>query len=192
MLYLNQLEYPHIPYNHNIANGGVPEERRCVSTSGCGLCSVCMVIDQLTTESLSIGDCVALSESSGANLGVGTDMRILGPVVAEKYNLEYKESRSKEEASEWLRNGGKIIALVRGDTDGKIGAFSHLAHYITLISVNGDEVCILDPSFKEGKYDEPGREGVARVSYPFLYSRFDTVMEHGAVNWPPFYMFKRK
>lgn len=192
MLYLNQLEYRHLTYNHNVANGGVPEERRCVATSGCGLCSCCMVVDQLTTESLSIEDCVALSENSGANLGIGTDMRVLGPVVAEKFNLDYAESDDRDEAKKWLECGGKVIALVRGDIDGKVGPFSHVGHYITLISIAGDEVCILDPSFKEGKYDEPGREGVARIEFPFIYSKLDTVYENGPSSWSKFYMFKRK
>ena len=30
MKFINQNDYPHVKYNHNVANGGVPEERRCV------------------------------------------------------------------------------------------------------------------------------------------------------------------
>ncbi len=192
MLYMNQLEYRHIPYNHNVANGGVPEERRCVATSGCGLCSCCMIVDQLTMESLGIEECVTLSENGGANLGIGTDMRVLGPIIAKTYNLDYAESSDKDEASRWLRKGGKIIALVKGDSDGNIGPFSRVAHFITLISVDGDEVCFLDPSYKEGKYERPGREGIVRDAFPFLYTKLDTVFENGANTRPIFYMFNHK
>ena len=45
MLYVNQLEYRDIPYQHNMAHGGAPEDRRNVATSGCGLCSACMIVD---------------------------------------------------------------------------------------------------------------------------------------------------
>ena len=58
MLYVNQLEYPHIKYDHNMAHGGPPEGRNSVKTSGCGLCCACMVIDQLTDKTLSVEDCV--------------------------------------------------------------------------------------------------------------------------------------
>lgn len=48
MLYLNQLDHRGVPYRHNVKNGGVPPERQNVATSGCGLCSMCMIVDQLT------------------------------------------------------------------------------------------------------------------------------------------------
>ena len=89
MLYLNQLDYRGVPYRHNIKNGGVPPERQNVATSGCGLCSVCMIVDQLTVYSLSVPDCAALAEASGANWRVGCDMTILGPAAARRFDLEY-------------------------------------------------------------------------------------------------------
>ena len=45
MRYLNQLDYRHVPFYHNASGGGVPEDRRNVATSGCGLCSMCMTVD---------------------------------------------------------------------------------------------------------------------------------------------------
>ena len=52
MLYLNQLDYSHIPYYHNAKNGGPPEGRNNVGTSGCGLCCACMMIEHLTPNHL--------------------------------------------------------------------------------------------------------------------------------------------
>ena len=84
MLYLNQLDHRHVPFYHNASGGGVPEDRRNVATSGCGLCSMCMTVDRLTCRELELTDCVKLAEESGANWFFGVDMSILGPVVAEQ------------------------------------------------------------------------------------------------------------
>ena len=48
MLYINQNDYAHVPYQHDMANGGAPVERRNVGSSGCGLCCSCMVVEHLT------------------------------------------------------------------------------------------------------------------------------------------------
>ena len=63
-----------------------------------------------------------------------------------------------------LQTGGAAVILVRGDRDGHIGLFSHSGHYITAIGLDEEgKVIILDPSLKDGKYDEPGREGKVTI-----------------------------
>ncbi|MBQ2754880.1 MAG: hypothetical protein IJF30_05395, partial [Clostridia bacterium] len=71
-----------------------------------------MMVEHLTTESLALEECVKLSELNGANLKVGTSMRVLGKVVAEKYNLDFSTTNDKEEVLNHLRNGGEVIACV--------------------------------------------------------------------------------
>ena len=192
MLYLNQLKYRHIPYNHNVKNGGVPEERRCVATSGCGICSLCMIVEHLTTDTLTIEECVKLSESSGANHGLGTDLEILAPIVAKKYNLDYCSTSDKDKLVNHLMAGGEAVEILIGDRDGKIGLFSNRRHYITLISIDGNEVCILDPSYKLGKYDIADRKDRVKITEPFIYCAVDELMDEGDKNVPIFYLFKRK
>ena len=52
------------------------------------------------------------------------------------------------------------IVNVGGDHDDHIGLFSHGGHYIAAISVEPDgRIAILDPSYKEDKFDEDGRMG---------------------------------
>ena len=97
MLYLNQLDYRHIHYEHNIANGGVPQERRNVATSGCGVCSACMMVDQLTSTHLSIEECIRLVYQVGASRFVGTRMAILGPALADKFHLGFKATKDMSE-----------------------------------------------------------------------------------------------
>ena len=94
MVYLNQKGYPHIHYMHGTSTGGVPKKYRNVGTSGCGLCSACMMVDRLTAKKLPLEEAVRLSEENGCNTLPGTRMRYLGPILAEKYNLTFAKSKS--------------------------------------------------------------------------------------------------
>jgi len=192
MLYLNQLEYHHIPYNHNMDNGGVPEERRSVATSGCGLCSLCMIVDHLTVFYLDIEECVKLAEEHGANRKMGTDLRVLSPIVAEHFELDYFATNDRDELIEHLNNGGQAVANVGGDREGYAGLFSNGGHYVVVVSIDGDEVCILDPSYEPGKFDEESRAGKVREDAPFLYCSIDDLMKDTDNRDPGFYLFKRR
>lgn len=194
MLYLCQLDYPHVPYNHNVDNGGVPEERRCVKTSGCGLCCMSMVVDHLTTKSLPLEDCVKLSESCGANKKIGTNMNVLGPAAAELYGLEMERTDSLEEVNATLRRGGRVIVNVGGDREGYIGLFSYSGHFILLVSVDDDgNYCVLDPAFSEGRYDIEGRKGrIIRQDGYFVYCKPEEILNDTANRKKAFYMFTRK
>ena len=93
MKYVNQLEYPHIPYPTRVkeeqyAPNGL---NTTVKSSACGLCCACMAIDCITDTTLDIEECVRISCECVANHARGTDMNILGPVLAEKFNTtDYK------------------------------------------------------------------------------------------------------
>lgn len=191
MLYINQLDYPDIPYYHNADNGGPPPGRTSVKTSGCGLCCACMVIEHLTMHKLELTECVKLSEENGANRNIGTSMKVLGKLISEKFDLDFSMTSSKEELISHLQNGGEAIANV-AEVEGKTGLFTHRGHYITLISTDGENVCILDPSYKEGKFDEEGRAGRVKVCAPFIYCPVDTLLEETQHRDPGFYLFKRK
>ena len=90
MRYINQLAYRHIPYRTNVCNPEYTDEmrQRNVALSGCGPCSVCMMIDLLTDRSLDVAECIKISEECVANHHVGTDMSVLGPVISEKFDLD--------------------------------------------------------------------------------------------------------
>ena len=89
MYYINQLDYPHIRYEHDLDNGGAPEEKCTAAAAACGPCCLCMVVENMTFGHLELTDCLKLSADLGANRQRGTDLKILGPVVAEKYGLTY-------------------------------------------------------------------------------------------------------
>ena len=190
MKYLNQLEYPNIIYNHNMAHGGPPEGRNNVATSGCGLCCACMAVDILTDKSLGIEECVRISEESRANLEIGTSMSVLGPAVAEKFGLDFRTTESLDEAIENLRRGGQVISLV-GHPEGGVGLFTMRSHFILLTATDGKEFCILDPSYKPDKYDIPERAGkVNSENAPYLYC--DVNILHSEAIPKRYHLFSRK
>lgn len=191
MLYMNQLDYRHVPYMHNADNGCVPPERMNVASSGCGLCSLCMIVDHLTTNKLELEEAVRLSETNGANRKPGTSMTILGPIVAEKFGLEMTKSRDPDEMIAHLQQGGEIIVNVR--TNGRpLALFTTGGHYMVIISTDGKEVCILDPSYTDDKFEIEGRKGKVRVAAPFIYCPIETLMGEIRDSGPAFFMFKRK
>ena len=192
MLYLNQKDYRNVPYYHNVANGGVPEERRWIATSGCGICSACMIVEHLTTKPLPLEECIKLSERSGANREIGTRMRLLGPLVAEIYDLDFEMTNDIDKLIAHLQAGGEAAVNVGGDHDDHVGLFSHKGHYIVAVSTDGKEVCILDPSYTVGKYEEEGRKGKVRVNYPFAYCSVADLAADVQNREIPFYLFKRK
>lgn len=192
MLYLNQNDYRNVPYYHNVANGGVPEERRWIATSGCGICSTCMIVEHLTTKPLPLEECIKLSERSGANREIGTRMRLLGPLVAEIYDLDFEMTNDIDKLIAHLQAGGEAAVNVGGDHDDHVGLFSHKGHYIVAVSTDGKEVCILDPSYTVGKYEEEGRKGKVRVNYPFAYCSVADLAADVQNREIPFYLFKRK
>lgn len=195
MKYINQLQHRHIPYHTHMKDPDVsPTDRiRSVAQSGCGPCCVCMVVEALTNHSLNIEDCIAISEACEANYGRGTDMNVLAPVIAEKYKLEYTKTSDLEEAIVHLQKGGQIIAHV-GVPEGKdIGLFTQGGHYIALISTDGKEFCILDPSYKEGKFDIPERAGrVDATNAPYLYCDVNTVHAETKPDRIKYHLFARK
>ena len=170
MKYINQLEHRDIPYEHNLDHGGVPEEKRNVAAAGCGPSCLCMMVDALTLSTYELTDCLKLSNEVGANREIGTSLKILGPVVAERFNLNYGETSDLNELKAHLAKGGLAIANSGGDREGYTGVFTHGGHYILVVSADDNEACILDPSYKEGKYEEPGRDGKARAVKLWLLS----------------------
>ena len=192
MLYVNQLDYPHLKYNHNIAHGEPPEGRDSVKTSGCGLCCASMVVDQLTDKTLPIEECVQLAEENGASQGIGTSMNVLGKVLADRYALDFSYTNDMEAAVAHLQKGGRVIALVGGDRDGYVGLFAKCGHYILLLSYDGEEFCILDPAFSNAKYTEEGRVGRVKVTPPFIYSSKEEIQLATEAKNPRYYLFSRK
>lgn len=191
MLYLNQRDYAHIPYLHDTDNGGAPPERRNIGTSGCGLCCLCMTVEHLTGSILELTECVRLSEENGANFCPGCAMRILGPIVAERYGLSFRRTGDVEEMTAHLRAGGEVIVHVQKREDGSPGIFTARAHYMLLTAVNGSEVTVYDPNYAKNKFRAQEEAGLIRVEEPIFYCDLATLAGE-ARQEQPYYLFARK
>ncbi len=191
MLYINQLDYPDMVYHHNVANGGAGEYDN-VKAGGCGPCSLCMIVENMTFGHLELADCIALSEEVKANLDMGTDLKVLGPVVAERYGMSYAQTSDAEELRAHLAKGGMAVANSGGDREGWTGLLTHGGHYVVVVSYADGEYCILDPSYTETKFHEEGREGKVREAYPFIYVKEADLVKDCENRDPSFYLFARQ
>ena len=192
MLYLNQLDYPAMHYNHNMDAGGAPEEHSNVAKAGCGLCCLCMMVENLTTQTLPLETCLALSEELGANRKPGTDLKILGKAIAARCGLTFATTDDVEALILHLQKGGMAVANSGGDRDGYTGVFTHGGHYIAVLSYDGQDFCILDPSYKERKFEEEGRSGKVNTTHvPYLYCNAEVLKTDCANRSPAYYLFGR-
>ena len=193
MRHINQRKYSYIPYPQYMDYPDDPYGKKgTVRSGGCGLCSACMVVDQLTTQILSVRECTELSMAIGANHCDGTDMHILGPAIAEKFNLEFSKTNDLDEVLYALHNGGKVIALVTHNQERNKGIFTQFGHYITLISADAEEICVLDPSWNSKKYTKWVKEGLVREEGTMVYVTPQVLDDEGTRKETRFFIFYRK
>ena len=195
MKYVSQLEYAHIPYPTRVkdpafAPNGKPTTGR---SSGCGLCSACMAIDILTDTTLDFEESVRMSIECGANHKTGTDMNIFAPVLAKRFGLDYSKTDDKNELIAHLQSGGVAIMHAGIPVGKEISLFaSFTGHYILLVSTDGKDICILDPSYSPEKYNHPARIGRINVANaPYLYCDVDTVDSETKPERVKYHLFKR-
>ena len=168
MRYLNQLQYPDMPYITRTDPDNPRHEhgkKTTIKSSGCGLCSAIMVADRLLTDyEFELEDAVALSYSVGANHAAGTSYKLFAPAFAERMGLRMEASNQIEDLLRCLRTGGAAVVLVSGDREGHVGLFTHGGHYMAVINEEPDgRLAILDPSYRPDKYDEPERVGKVEI-----------------------------
>ena len=198
MKYINQLEYADISY---ITKTDMEEEadreagkRTTVRSSGCGLCSSLMVADRLLVDTdFSLYDAIQLSYDVKANYQRGTSYKRYAPAFAEKLGLRLEMTNDPERFRYCLRTGGAAVLHIDGDYEGHIGVFSHGGHYVAAVSEEPDgRIVILDPSYKEGKYEEEGRKGKVEVKNQYLcICDMNVLVEDTANSDPGMYLFWR-
>lgn len=192
MKYVNQLEHRYLRYSSNTSH---PEKDHMThgtfARSGCGLASLIMVADWLLPNcQFDLRDAVQLSYDTNANRNAGTDMRYIAPVFAYKFGLELEFSDSIEDVIRCVQTGGAVVALSRGDREGYTGVFTHGGHYMAVIGMDRQgRLMILDPSWKEGKFDEAGREGKVEVKDKLCYCAPE-VLDEDCKHRPDFYLDK--
>lgn len=187
MKFINQNDYPHISYPTNAQEPASKQYLEgSIKSSGCGLCCLCMAVDQLTMQQLELEEIRDISIEQRANLKVGTDMKILGPYVAARFGLEYQTSDDDTEMIETLKNGGVAIINTGGNRADYSSAFCHVGHFMLAIAYHDGYVRILDPDYKISKY-----EGNDRVidKKGVLYAKVEVIHADSDNRTPRYYLF---
>ena len=165
-----------------------------IKKHGCGLCSLCMVIENLTQRSFPISEAAQMARewnygSSGPTI---CEMKVLAPVAADRFGLRFATTSDPEELMEWLRGGGMAIAHSNGDREGHVGILTSGKHYVAVVAAQGEMVTILDPSLTEEKYTTPGRKEFVQVNGSTISMHYRILSEDCLGKIPQFYLFSRK
>lgn len=198
MKYVNQLDYPDWLYvTKTDLEEALREKGRTttVASSACGLCSAVMVADRLLVDSgFELKDAIRLSYDVKANFSHGTSYKRFAPAFAEKMGFEWESTNDPERLRYCLRTGGAAVIHVGGDREGHVGVFSHGGHYAAAISEDRDgRIVILDPSYKEGKYEEEGRKGLVEVKNRVMaICDMQVLIDDTANREPHYHLFWRK
>jgi hypothetical protein len=125
---------------------------------------------------------------------VGLDYKIYAPAFAENLNFDLEMTSDPERLRYCLRTGGAAVIHASGDREGHVGLFTHRGHYIAAVSEERDgRIVILDPSYKEGKFEEEGRQGLVEVKNGVMaICDMQTILDNTVNRLHPFYLFWRK
>ena len=198
MKYVNQLDYPDWLYvTKTDLEDAYREKGRTttVASSACGLCSAIMVADRLlVNHDFDLKAAIRLAYDVKANFTHGTSYKRFAPAFAEKMVFEWEGTDDPERLRYCLRTGGAAVIHVGGDREGHVGVFSHGGHYIAAVSEDRDgRIVILDPSYKEGKYEEEGRKGLVEVKDGVIaICDMQVLVDDTANRQPHYHLFWRK
>lgn len=198
MKYVNQGDYPDWLYVTRCEMEGEEYEKgrtTTVATSGCGLCSAVMVAQRLLPNcEYGVKEAIRTSYNSNANYMIGTKYIRFAPAFAEELGLDLEMTNDPDRLRYCLRTGGAAIILVKGDRDDYKGVFSKGGHYVVAISEERDgRIAVLDPSYKEGKYDTEGRKGKVELREGVVcLCDIQVLVEDSKPADPAFYLFWRK
>ena len=166
-----------------------------LANNGCGPCSISMVAENMLGISFPPEQAAELALQCGARADVGTDLYKLSRAFAEKFGLGLIETEDAAEALAFLNEGrGMVIANTQGDRpkDGYIGVFSDGGHYILLTEAlsgaDAGKVRVLDPMYRPGRFDKPGRAGKVRMEGRTAVADFSVVASDCVRR--PFFLFE--
>lgn len=185
MIYYNQNNYANVPYP---AKG---YESATVKSGGCGVVCASMVVENLTGAHFPPEQSAKFAIETGARVSGGTDMKMLGNALCDKFGLTLKTTSLVSEVVTAVKKGGIVIANVGGDRPGHYGVFSNGGHYLVIYSINDNYFRILDPGLYAGKYNKPHRKCVKVLDNVVIADK--TVLDKDCANRnPKYYIFDKK
>ncbi|MBQ8952510.1 MAG: hypothetical protein IJ048_00205 [Clostridia bacterium] len=181
-----QLDYEAVPFPSPKDGFG------SLANNGCGPISCSMLIENMVGVPFPPEEAARFFLACGARADVGTNLYVASKAVAERFGLLVRDTEDAGEAYDFLKAGcGMVIANTYGDRpeEGYIGVFSDSGHYILLTGVRGEKVCVLDPMYRPGRFDIPGRAGKVRMEGNLAVADFSIVASDCRDR--PFFLFER-
>lgn len=145
MYYYNQNNYGSVPYPR-------PSDKSAtVKSGGCGVCSACMVMNNLAGKELySVRQMAEFSIKNGARDNAGTNVKtLLSALCKANPDFSYKTSNSSLDLVNHLKKGG-IAICNQGDV---YNVFSTAGHFVVAYRMSENNIEVLDPQMYSGKYD---------------------------------------
>lgn len=186
MAYLitNQRKFAHIPYPSKSNPSGN------IKTSGCGACSMLMIVENLVGERWKMADWAKWVISTGARVNGGTSLNILGKACAKRYDMNLTMTSSETELANHLKKGGMAIANVGGNRSGWTGIFSTAGHYVAVLGIKSDgRFIVADPNFYASKFQKPGVKGKVTVDGELVYIKPEYLHLDTLKRTPNYYLF---
>lgn len=185
MKLIRQLDYPALLYPTTLEeNVPLQPPYPSIAKSGCGLCCICMMVQSLSDQPLSVEKCIQLSIQAKANY-FGTDMRRLAPVIAHLYHLKFYMSNEINDVITTLGDGGRVIVNVGKPN----GLLSDGGHFVLADGAKNGFIQILDPSYSQEKYEKPYRKGLVSFDGEYVLLSPSALAEQSSNRDPSFYIF---
>ena len=145
LFYYNQLNYDNVPYNK--PNGA----KKSIATSGCGVCSPCIVFNTLAQKEIyTIKEMAQFSIKHGARTNDGTDeLTLLKELCKVNKNFSFETTNDINKLVKHLKSGGMAIC----NQGSAYNVFSNAGHYVVAYRLVDGNIQVVDPSNKSNKYD---------------------------------------
>ena len=114
-------------------------------------------------------------------------MQLFSAKIAELYNLNLSAGTEQAELLEGLHAGAAAI-LHAGKPQ---GLFSDGGHFVLAAAAKEEDIYVLDPSFRQEKYDKPYRRGLFHMAPPYVVVPIEVAMEQISYRTPSWYLFQK-
>ena len=144
-IYYNQKNYSDVKYDNPSTSGIEP-----IASSGCGVCSVAMVVNNMAGKQLcSVASLARFSVANGGRDSSGTNMyALLNAVCKANTHFSYKVTGDKQALIKHLKSG-KMAIINQGDS---YSVFSNGGHFVVAYKAVENNIEVFDPLVYDGKY----------------------------------------
>ena len=159
----------------NVAYSAKAPHTETIKSSGCGICSACIIVSNLTDTYIEPPQMAKYSVEKGHRIdGVGTAFSIY-PDIAKKYNLKCTQAYDIYKAVDCVRNMGMVVCSTNG---GENKLFSTGGHLFVMCDVIGNDCVFIDPDNYSGKYNTAYRKARCRVENGKIYVNINEAKKH--------------